>query len=285
MLAAFPGAMLGALTISILLLSSVADAFRLASPFTVKAARVVTAADMDRWRSPLLHRVRSSRGNSEASSPKEFFRLARGKMEFGTVDEVELLLWDEPALIRRYLTESPDRVLLATWDAELVDRRARDVFRLTTKPMSFVHLSLQPSIDVRLTAIPPEAGREEGAPESGGHLLSVESLGHSMNGLEQILGQRFAESLRIDVTGKLRAHVPPARPGDSKGRGPVRLVGEVVFVTSGQLPSLLSLTPRPVLESAAIAINRRIMSYAKGKFVKNLAKDFNRWSASALEAG
>jgi hypothetical protein len=63
------------------------------------------------------------------------------------------------------------------------------------------------------------------------------------------------------------------------------LVGEVVFVTSGQLPSLLSLTPRPVLESAAIAINRRIMSYAKGKFVKNLAKDFNRWSASALEAG
>jgi hypothetical protein len=207
-------------------------------------------------------------------------------MEFGTEDEVELLLWEEPALIRRYLTERPDRVLLATWDAELVDRQARDVFRLTTKPMSFVHLSLQPSIDVRLTAAPPLLDNEfvKHEEDGGQHLLLVESLAHSMNGMEQILGQRFAESLKIDVTGKLRAVPPPLGPGGIKGRGPVRLVGEVVFVTSGQLPLLFSFTPRPVLEGAAIAINRRIMSYAKGKFIKNLAKDFDRWAASPAGA-
>lgn len=230
-------------------------------------------------------RSRSSSGNEP--SQKEFFRLAQGKMEFGTVDEVELLLWEEPALIRRYLTEMPDRVLLATWDAELVDRQDRDVFRLTTKPMSFVHLSLQPSIDVRLTAAPPLSLENEVGNvgvDGGQHLLLVESLAHSMNGMEQILGQRFAKSLKIDVTGKLRAVPPPLGPGGVRGPGPVRLVGEVVFVTSGQLPLLFSLTPRSVLEGAAIAINRRIMSYAKGKFVKNLAKDFDRWAASPAGA-
>ncbi len=234
-------------------------------------------------------RSRSSSSSSSGNEPsqKEFFRLAQGKMEFGTVDEVELLLWEEPALIRRYLTERPDRVLLATWDAELVDRQASDVFRLTTKPMSFVHLSLQPSIDVRLTAAPPlslENDVSNIGVDGGQHLLLVESLAHSMNGMEQILGQRFAESLKIDVTGKLRAVPPPLGPGGIRGPGPVRLVGEVVFVTSGQLPLLFSFTPRPVLEGAAIAINRRIMSYAKGKFVKNLAKDFDRWAASPAGA-
>lgn len=162
----------------------------------------------------------SSRGGGSEPSQKEFFRLAQGKMEFGTVDEVELLLWEEPALIRRYLTERPDRVLLATWDAELVDRQARDVFRLTTKPMSFVNLNLQPSIDVRLTAAPPLLENELAKHEhedGGQHLLLVESLAHSMNGMEQILGQRFAESLKIDVTGKLRAVPPPSAPAASRG--------------------------------------------------------------------
>jgi len=233
-----------------------------------------------------LSAASSSSSSGNEPSQKDFFRLAQGKMEFGTVDEVELLLWEEPALIRRYLTERPDRVLLATWDAELVDRQALDVFRLTTKPMSFVNLNLQPSIDVRLTAAPPLSAENKNDEDDGGqHLLLVESLAHSMNGMEQILGQRFAESLKIDVTGKLRAVSPPLGPGGIKGRGPVRLVGEVSFVTSGQLPLLFSFTPRPVLEGAAIAINRRIMTYAKGKFVKNLAKDFDRWAASPSGAG
>lgn len=128
-----------------------------------------------------------------------------------------------------------------------MDRQARDVFRLTTKPMQFVTLNLQPSIDVRVSA--------------GAEALMVESLAHSMNGMEQILGQRFAQSLKIEVKGKLRA-VPGGVGGQA---GLTKLVGDVQFFTSGQLPLIFSLTPRPVLEGAAVAINRRIMSYAKGE--------------------
>jgi hypothetical protein len=146
-------------------------------------------------------------------------------------------------------------------DEELVDRTGRDVFRLTTKPMQFVTLNLQPSIDVKVS--------------TGGEALVVESLAHSMNGMEQLLGQRFADSLKIDVKGKLRA---VAVTGTGTGLTKTKLVGDVQFFTSGQLPLLFSLTPRPVLEGAAVAINRRIMSYAKGKFVQNLARDFDAWA-------
>lgn len=38
-------------------------------------------------------------------------------MEFGTVDRVEMVLYEEHALIHKYITESPDRIILATWGA------------------------------------------------------------------------------------------------------------------------------------------------------------------------
>ena len=38
-------------------------------------------------------------------------------MEFGTVDRVEMVLYEETSLIHRYITESPDRIILATWGA------------------------------------------------------------------------------------------------------------------------------------------------------------------------
>lgn len=63
----------------------------------------------------------------------------------------------------------------------------------------------------------------------------------------------------------------------------MKLVGEVVFFTSGQLPRLLALTPRQILESAAVTVNKKIMSYAKGRFIRNLAEDFERWAASLPE--
>ncbi len=145
-----------------------------------------------------------------------------------------------------------------------MDRKGRDVFRLTTKPLQFITLNLQPSIDVKVS--------------TGAEALVVESLAHSMNGMEQLLGQRFAQSLKIEVKGELRAV-----PG-TQGPGLTKLVGDVQFFTSGQLPSIFSLTPRPVLEGATTAINRRIMSYAKGMFVRNLALDFDAWVVAAQRA-
>lgn len=232
-------------------------------------------------------------------------------MEFGTVDRVEMVLYEEADVIHQYITESPDRVILATWgacvrawaarkiccggvvcgwwmcdlscspaegrssihsltlpppttDEELVKRQGRDVFRLTTKPLQFITLSLQPSIDVKVS--------------TGEQALWVESLAHSMNGAERLLGQSFAESLKIEVKGKL--HAVPGK----QGPGLTTLVGDVQLFTSGQLPLLFSLTPRPVLETAAVAINRRIMGYAKGKFVENLARDFDAWAAASASS-
>lgn len=63
----------------------------------------------------------------------------------------------------------------------------------------------------------------------------------------------------------------------------MRLVGEVVFFTSGRLPRLLALTPRQILESAAVTVNKRIMGYAKNRFIQNLADDFEKWVAELPE--
>lgn len=60
----------------------------------------------------------------------------------------------------------------------------------------------------------------------------------------------------------------------------VKLVGEVLFLTSGKLPMFLSLTPKSVLERAALVVNSRIMNYAKGRFMRNLAADVEAWASN-----
>lgn len=40
-------------------------------------------------------------------------------MEFGTVDRVEMVLYEDHSLVHKYITESPDRIILATWGASV----------------------------------------------------------------------------------------------------------------------------------------------------------------------
>lgn len=195
-----------------------------------------------------------------------FFRMTKGLMEFGARDEVELFVDEEHGHMHRYIMQSPERVILSTWDSDLVDRKAQNVFRLTTRPVQFVTLNLQPCIELMVW---PEDEQ-----------LHIKSMDCSILGVEHVLGRKFAESLKVEVTGRLKA-VPDVR--GNKGRS-VRLVGEVVFFTSGQLPFLLAMTPRPVLESAAFTVNKRIMSYAKTRFINNLAEDFGRWMETEAQA-
>ena len=77
----------------------------------------------------------------------------------------------------------------------------------------------------------------------------------------------------MDVYGAFLVCVGMAEPAG------VKLVGEVLFFTSGKLPTFLPLTPKSVLERAALVVNKRIMEYAKGKFSKNLAADVQEWVA------
>lgn len=53
--------------------------------------------------------------HAHTQGKKEFFRLSQGRMEFGTVDRVEMVLYEEADVIHQYISESPDRVILATW--------------------------------------------------------------------------------------------------------------------------------------------------------------------------
>lgn len=197
-----------------------------------------------------------------ASDDGHFFKLTKGLMEFGARDEVELVVYEEHDYMHRYITQSPERVILSTWDSDLVDRKEQNVFRLTTRPVQFVSLNLQPCIELMVW---PEDEQ-----------LHIKSIDCSILGVEHVLGKKFADSLKVEVTGRLKA-VPEVRGNNN--RAAVRLVGEVVFFTSGQLPFLLAMTPRPVLESAASTVNKRIMSYAKTRFINNLAEDFERWMA------
>lgn len=53
--------------------------------------------------------------------PREFFELKRGVMEFGTVDVVELTMFETHDKVQSYILESPDRVVMATWGELMMD--------------------------------------------------------------------------------------------------------------------------------------------------------------------
>lgn len=103
-----------------------------------------------------------------------------------------------------------------------MQKKGQDVYQLTTRPVQFVTVSLQPSLDIKVRPASLETAAAHtpvvadlGILACGGLLLlqvwqegehlMIESLAHEMPGIERLLGNTLASTLKIEVKGKLRA--------------------------------------------------------------------------------
>ena len=186
----------------------------------------------------------------------EFSDFRGKRVSFGSVSNVRTAMpaGTSMAELQAYLT--PDRVATAMWDRRRVRRIDDDGrYELTLEPLAFVMLEIETSVLVRVAR----------DPTTEGITLASESFGLSAR---SPAGKLSTADLNIDVSVAGRLDIL------SQGRA---VGGKVGFETEGDLPPLMWLTPRPLVQAAASGLNRAVMRLVVGEFEQGFVRDFSSW--------
>jgi hypothetical protein len=185
-----------------------------------------------------------------------FFLIHCNRMDtcFQAKQSVELLIPEAPLPITGYL-RCADRVVGALSSAGEVFELGDDLFQLQLKPISFLSLSIQPIVAMRVW-------------NEGADCLHIQSVKSEILGLEQFNNPNF----QLNLTGELR-------PVEQRRR--TYLQGHVQLSVEVEMPMPLALTPKPILESSGNAIMSGVLSGMKQRLKKNLIQDYQDWASQS----
>ncbi|HEY9644759.1 MAG TPA: DUF1997 domain-containing protein [Chroococcidiopsis sp.] len=171
-------------------------------------------------------------------------------VHFTASQSVELAVTEQPVPIQHYLRQ-PQRLVNALVDPSRVEMLDADCFRLKMRPLSFLMLKLQPTVDIRLWS------------ESNG-TIHLASIGSEIRGIEYI-NQRFS----LNLTGQLA----PLKQGDR-----TKLVGTADLAVHVDLPPALWMTPRPLLEASGNGLLHSVLLTIKQRLMHQLSSDYRHWA-------
>jgi len=174
---------------------------------------------------------------------------------FSAIQTVEILVPAQPIPIQHYLRQ-PQRLIQALIDPNQVDTLGQDCFRFKMRPLQFLALSLQPTVDLHIWA------------EADG-TIHIQSLGCDIRGVEYI-NQRF----NLNLTGQL---APVQIQSKTYLKGAANLQVQV------DLPPPISFTPRVLIETTGNGLLRSVLLTIKQRLVHQLLSDYCTW-VSAQEA-
>ena len=169
---------------------------------------------------------------------------------------VEIPVTYEPIPIKYYLRQ-PQRLVNALVDLTRVEQLSTEVFRLKMRPLSFMSLSIQPIVDMRVWA------------EFNG-TIRLESVNSQIHGIKYI-NQRF----QLDLKGNLSTY---EKDGNTRLKGIANLEVKV------ELPAPLSFTPKAILETAGNGLLKSVLITIKQRLLRQLLVDYRRWVESHSEA-
>jgi hypothetical protein len=171
---------------------------------------------------------------------------------FTASQSVEIAVPEQPIPIQHYLRQ-PQRLVKALADNSRIEQLSEEVFRLKMRPLTFMSLSIQPTVDMRVWA------------ESNG-IINLRSLGCEILGFEYI-NQRFALNLK--------GHLSPNE--SSTG---TRLQGKADLEVLVDLPPPFSFTPKPILEATGNALLKSVLLSVKQRLLNQLLADYRYWVIS-----
>lgn len=172
------------------------------------------------------------------------------------VQSVEIAVPEQPIPIQHYLRQ-PQRLIRALIDPSQVETLGDDCFRFKMRPLHFMMLSLQPTVDLRIWAEPDET-------------IQLQSIACEIRGVEYI-NQRFDLNLR----GQL---VPIQQQTKTYLKGQANLLVQV------DLPPPLSMTPRPIVETTGNGLLRSVLLTIKQRLVHQLLLDYCSWVAAQTQS-
>ncbi len=177
-------------------------------------------------------------------------------IRFVASQSVEIAVPEQPVPIQHYLRQ-PKRLVYALVDPSRLEQLSPELFRLKMRPLSFMMLSIQPTVDMKVSA----------AADGTIHLKSVRC---EIRGVEYI-NQRFA----LNLIGKLYP---------LNINGVTYLKGRADLEVRVELPPPLWFTPRPILETTGNALLNSVLVTIKHRLMHQLLLDYRKWACSEREA-
>lgn len=175
---------------------------------------------------------------------------------FSASQSVLIDVLDEPVPIQHYLRQ-PYRLVHALADPSRVEQLNYDSFRLKMRPLKFMMLSIQPTVDLQVRV------DSDGA-------VHLKSIACEIRGVKYI-NQRF----NLNLVGQL---YPRQRQGQTWLEGRADLEVRV------ELPPPLWLTPKPILERTGSSLLKGVLSTVKQRLMHQLLADYRKWAISVVES-
>jgi len=176
-------------------------------------------------------------------------------IRFNDFQSVEIAVPEERVPIQHYLRQ-PRRLVNALVDRTRTEQLSDDCFRLKMRPLQFMMLSIQPTVDMRVWA------------QSDG-TINLESVACEIRGVDYI-NDRFALNLKGQLCVDQSSTV-------------AYLKGKVDLEVQVELPPPLWLTPKPILEATGNGLLKSVLLSVKQRLMYQLLLDYRRWASSETE--
>jgi Protein of unknown function (DUF1997) len=173
--------------------------------------------------------------------------------KFTASQSVEIPVPEQPVPIKHYLRQ-PRRLVSALIDPSRIQQISDEVFRLRMRPLTFMSLSIQPTVDMKVWA------------ESDG-TIRLRSMDCEILGFEYI-NQRFTLSLQ----GFL---FPQQVANNTILKGRADLQVEVDF------PPPFCFTPKQILETTGNSLLKSVLVTIKQRLLHQLLVDYRDWVKSS----
>jgi len=163
---------------------------------------------------------------------------------------------EQPIPIQHYLRQ-PQRLVCALVDQSRMEQLSEDRFRLKMRPLSFMTLSIQPIVDMKVWT------------EADG-TVHLRSVGCEIRGVEYI-NERFA----LNLTGQLAPY---------QDQGKTWLKGMANLEVQVELPPPFWLTPQPLLEATGNGLLKSVLLTIKQRLMHQLLLDYCQWASTGSKA-
>jgi Protein of unknown function (DUF1997) len=168
---------------------------------------------------------------------------------FNALQSVEIVVPEQPIHIQHYLRQ-PQRLVHALVEPGRIKQLSEEVFRLNMRPLTFISISIQPTVDMRVWA------------ESNG-VIRLQSIACEILGFEYI-NQRF--SLSLEGYLSLEENLSMTK---LKGRADLKVTID--------LPPPFCFTPKAILETTGNGLLKSVLLTIKQRLLYQLLADYSRW--------
>jgi hypothetical protein len=174
---------------------------------------------------------------------------------FTASQSIEIVVPKQTIPIQHYLRQ-PRRLVNALADSSRLEQLDTDYFRLKMRPLSFMNLSIQPTVDMTVSAL-------------ANGTVRLRSHNCEIRGVDYI-NRRFS----LNLAGRL---APYQIDGVTHLRGKADLEVQV------EVPPPIGFTPKPILETTGNGLLKSVLLTVKQRLMHNLLSDYCRWASEQEE--